>query len=259
MAHLHGVRQAAEEQYNALSDLAGWLAGVKSRDEALKTGGGSGDGGGAANLALPPPPVRQVVQPTADTGVAPTASQPALSEAGQAALPPLQSAAAATTDALRARGNALYKRGDVAGAADAYTAAMAAAREAGDDAAAALALGNRAQARLSLKQHAAAASDCTVALRLDAGCASAKLWVRRAAALNATGRHGAAAGDLRVAVALLQRQQIDREATQPAAAATIDSSIAEATRELARTETLAAAAAARAPQRPVGVDVELGL
>ena len=165
------VLRSQQASQASLSDLASWLAAVSPQDAALRSRS-------PASPPLAPPLPAHAPQP-----------------------PPLQPAHVhAPPLPLRAQGNAAFSRGDFDSAAALYSAAAASAATAGDARGEALALSNRAQARLSLRQWAAAAADASDALQLDAG--SAKTWMRRAAALNPLARHAAALADLRVAAAL---------------------------------------------------------
>lgn len=84
-----------------------------------------------------------------------------------------------SADALRERGNALYKSSDFAGAEEQYSASLAVAPTAA-------AYANRAQARLKLCQYEAAELDCTSALALEK--THVKALQRRATARRELGR-----------------------------------------------------------------------
>ena len=98
-------------------------------------------------------------------------------------------AALAAADALRADGNASFRRGDVLGAVETFTEALA---HVPNDVAA---LANRAAARLRLGEWAAAERDASACLSLDAK--HEKALHRRAKARTGLGDHEGALSDLR--------------------------------------------------------------
>ena len=156
--------------------------------------GGAGAGGHAVDVRLP-------------AGV--DAGDPAAVEAavarelaafvawrdGPAAADPARQAAVDAT-AWREAGNRAFRRADFAGAVSCYTRGL---RHRPTP----QLLGNRAQARLQLREFALAARDCDLALRLDPGFA--KALARRATARAALGTPAAAAADLRAALAVAPR------------------------------------------------------
>ena len=114
---------------------------------------------------------------------------------GPAAADPARQAAVDAT-AWREAGNRAFRRADFAGAVRCYTRGL---RHRPTP----QLLGNRAQARLQLREFALAARDCDLALRLDPGFA--KALARRATARAALGAPAAAAADLRAALAVAPR------------------------------------------------------
>ena len=104
-------------------------------------------------------------------------------------------AALAAADALRADGNASFRRGDVLGAVETFTEALA---HVPNDVAA---LANRAAARLRLGEWAAAERDASACLSLDAK--HEKALHRRAKARTGLGDHEGALSDLQALSALL--------------------------------------------------------
>lgn len=185
------IRATVGEQQEALREVAVFLARGGS-------GVGVGVGVGSTTSALtvaPPPPPR-------------TAPAVALADKRPAD--------------LRAEGNACYARGDAAGAIEWYDRAVAAtsyalagsAPDDGDRCELALALSNRAAAKLRTGAWVSAADDATAALRIDPS--AGKAWRRRAAARNALGQHAAAARDVAIAGALLGDAAVKADAVRTA-------------------------------------------
>ena len=115
-------------------------------------------------------------------------------------------------DNMKEEGNAKLKAGDLTGAVDAYTRALALDPEHKLPSAAAL-LGNRSLAHLKLKNYKACVDDCTAALLVDPRYG--KAYYRRAQAREALEELSSAFTDLRE---LLRIEPDNKEAIACAAA-----------------------------------------
>eukprot|EP00753_Platysulcus_tardus_P011855 PLAT3317.34.p2 GENE.PLAT3317.34~~PLAT3317.34.p2 ORF type:complete len:585 (-),score=233.52 PLAT3317.34:43-1770(-) len=104
---------------------------------------------------------------------------------------------------MRQEGNKHFRRGEFAAAVKSYTRCI------GLNPNNHLALSNRAQAYLKLKQWTKAEADCTAALSVDR--MHGKSWSRRAAARNAQGKHKAALQDLLTSRAIKRSKAVDAE------------------------------------------------
>ncbi len=156
-----------------------WLIFAVYGERALGFTGGGGGG-------TPRPAAPAAAASAAAASPPPAAPRPAPAAPAPPRPPPLEE--------LREAGNAAMRRGDAASAAKLYSRMLLLAPDS------VVALANRAQAHLALREPRLAALDATDALRRDPY--HVKCWVRRAAARTALGMHAAAVSDLRAAAAL---------------------------------------------------------
>lgn len=196
---LHAMRHDAQVQYDALSDFSSWVSAMQEKDQSLHgmkstLAPGSNTAAVGSLEIRPPRPIRNVVTQRVGGSLNQTSSGPTVPNA-------ISGEKDTNAADLRARGNDAFRQKNYAAAVKLYDQAVQAARSANDSLEAALALSNRCQGYLQLQSWQRAGEDATEALRLDP--AAPKVWLRRAHALNALGKHTAALADVEVAAALL--------------------------------------------------------